>query len=302
MKRNDYLNDSHVKRFLEWMGPHLHPESKLAHGYALPGSAQLHFANLADAYERYDWDFSFLRLDGSRCAGRTFAENAAVLDELQGRLRGALDAQLDAAARDRAARDAAVEVMRWGGVVPHNVPWLHANEHGLAASLARVRAALECDDDAADLGSDLRFNAGMTKVYSLLLDHFVIYDSRVAAALAWFVARWAREQKLEAVPAMLTFPCMPAKEDARTARRRKVRNPWTGKSGFPLLGSRPYAHAKWNLRASWIIRALLETHPGTVFGVGTAACRRLEAALFMWGYDLTPPPTSGADPLALRAA
>lgn len=94
---------------------------------------------------------------------------------------------------------------------------------------------------------------------------------------------------------------MPAKEDAKAARR-KLRNPWTGAAGFPALRSHPQTHAKWNLRASWIVRALLEAHPGTVFGSGTAASRRLEAALFMWGYDLTDPAAGDDPPELLQAA
>lgn len=293
MIRQDYLDDGHVKRFIVWMGQHLQTGSRLGHGYARPGLAPLHFANLAAAFELYEWDFSFYRIDGSRCAGSSFAENAAVLGELQQKLRSA-----EARGADAAIRDAAIEVVRWGGVAPRNEDWLRANGGGLAACLARVSTALAQDDDAVDLGKDLRFNAGMTKVYSLLLDHFVIYDSRVAGALAWFVAAWAGEGP---VPDTLRFPCMAAKEDPGAARR-KLRNPRPGRGGFPLLGARPRAHAKWNLRASWIIRALLEAHPGTVFGSGTAASRRLEAALFMWGYDLRAPTAAGADPLVLRAA
>jgi hypothetical protein len=286
MNKQEYLNDEHVKSFIAWMGQQLHAASRLGHGYVRPGSAPLHFANLAAAFDGYDWEFSFLRIDGRRCAGRSFAENAAVLDGLQQRLRDAVAAHDDAM-----ACDAAVEVMRWGGVAPRNEAWLRANENGV-------------DDDRADLGPGLRFNAGMTKVYSLLLDHFVIYDSRVAGALAWFAAAWVAEQGARRIPDSLRFPCMPAKEDAK-ARRRKLRNPWTGENGFPTLGSRPHVHARWNLRASWIVRALLELDPGTVFGSGTAGSRRLEAALFMWGYDLTPPtpqaPGSTA-PALLRAA
>lgn len=283
MNKQDYLNDTHVKPFLVWMGQQLQASSRRGHGYARPGAAPLEFANLGAAFECYDWGFSFQRLDGRRCAGRSFAENAAVLDDLQQRLRHAIAAKDDAA-----ACEAAVEVMRWGGVAPHNEAWLRANQDTLAGCLARVGAALALDDDAADLGPGLRFNAGMTKVYSLLLDYFVIYDSRVAGALAWFVAAWAAEQGAQRIPDALRFPCMPAKEDAKAARR-KLRNPWAGKAGFPTLGSRPYTHAKWNLRASWIVRALLEADPGTMFGAGAAASRKLEAALFMWGYDLTTP-------------
>ncbi|MFN3788817.1 hypothetical protein [Massilia sp.] len=295
MKRTPYLADPDVLSFVEWMGQHLQAGSRLGHGYARPGLPPLCFGNLASALELYEWAFSFRRIDGRRCAGRSFAENAAVLDELQLLLRRAV-----AGGSDADVRDAAIEVMRWGGVAPRNEEWLRANVGGLAATLSLVRTALAQDDDAADLGATLRFNAGMTKVYSLLLDNFVIYDSRVAAALAWFVSAWSGKRE---IPASLRFPCMAAKEDPKAARR-KMRNPRPGRNGFPLLGSRPHVHAKWNLRASWILRALLEANPGTAFGAGPAGSRRLEAALFMWGYDLT---AAGggldrADPLALQAA
>jgi hypothetical protein len=290
MKQQDYLRDPHVAAFLAWMGHELQADARRPHGYSRPGSPPLEFAKLGAAFDQYDWDFSFLRIDGRRCSGRSFAENAAVLGELQGRLRQAVAAEDDAA-----ACDAAVEVVRWGGVAPRNEEWLRANGAGLAKLLARVRTALESDEHLFErgkaklrLGADLRFNAGMTKVYSLLLDHFVIYDSRVAGALAWFVAAWARRQGLPSIPASLKFPCMPAKE-APGAARRKLRTPWIGADGFPDLRNRPYLHAEWNRYASWIIRALLEAHPCTVFGTGSEGSRRMEAALFMWGYDLTPP-------------
>jgi len=98
--------------------------------------------------------------------------------------------------------------MRWGEVAPRNEAWLRANEDGLAKCLARIAAALARDNDRADFGPGLRYNAGMTKVYSLLLDHFVIYDSRVAGALAWFAAAWATEHGSRRIPGSLRFPCM----------------------------------------------------------------------------------------------
>lgn len=282
MDKGSYLRDPQVRSFVGWMGQHLQAGSGLGHGYARPGQAPLRFANLASAFALYEWDFSFTRIDASRCAGSSFDENAAVLARLQERLRSAMREGDDAA-----VCDAAVEVVRWGGVAPRNEEWLRANQAGLAARLARVGALLAQDDDDAGFGPDLRFNAGMTKVYSLLLDHFVIYDSRVAAALAWFVLAWANELGLGSIPVSLKLPCMAAKEGPN-ALRRKLRNPLRGESGFPLLANRARLHAQWNLRASWIVRELLEANPDTVFGAGSAGSRRLEAALFMWGYDLTP--------------
>ncbi|MGO4478237.1 hypothetical protein AB4Z32_18485 [Massilia sp. 2TAF26] len=283
MKKHEYLRDPEVAAFVEWMGANLGADSTRGHGYVLPREQRLWFRNLADAFALYAWRFNFLRLDGRRCSGMSFAESKAVLDVLQAQLRTALEAGDDAL-----VRDAAVEVVRWGGVAPHNEEWLRVNKNGLAALIGRVRVAIGQQDDAADFCPGLRFNAGMTKVYSLLVDYFVIYDSRVAAALAWFVAAWATETGRGVVPALLQFVCMDAKE-APNAARRKLRNPRTDTLQFPPLRNDPYAHMRWNLRASWIVEQLLQTQRGTPFGTGPDASRKLEAALFMWGYDLAEP-------------
>jgi hypothetical protein len=280
MNKENYLRDPAVASFIDWMGLNLQAESQRGHGYSRPGQGPLRFRNLADAFDQYEWEFNFKRIDGQRCSGRTFAESEAVLGDLQRQLRTALTA-----GNDGMVCNAAVEVVRWGGVARRNEEWLQANERGLAKLLAEVKAAIETQDDAADFGSKLRFNAGMTKVYSLLLDHFVIYDSRVAGALAWFVVAWAREQGLDAIPPALQFACMSANEGPNVAQP-KCRNPRTETLYFPLLANRPYTHVKWNLRASWIVERLLETHRDTRFGSGPDASRKLEAALFMWGYDL----------------
>lgn len=64
----------------------------------------------------------------------------------------------------------------------------------LAVNLRAALATLTDDSVHFDRGpADLRSNAGLTKVYSLVLDDFIIYDSRVAAALAWLVMIWGRE-------------------------------------------------------------------------------------------------------------
>lgn len=161
MKKHEYLRDPEVAAFVEWMGANLGADSTRGHGYVLPREQRLWFRNLADAFALYAWRFNFLRLDGRRCSGMSFAESKAVLDVLQAQLRTALEAGDDAL-----VRDAAVEVVRWGGVAPHNEEWLRVNKNGLAALIGRVRVAIGQQDDAADFCPGLRFNAGMTKVYS----------------------------------------------------------------------------------------------------------------------------------------
>ena len=127
----------------------------------------------------------------------------------------------------------------------------------------------------------------MTKVYSLLVPNFIIYDSRVAAALAWLVTKWCKHVSKRSVPDLLAFPCMPAK-DGDNPRIRKSRNPSCGDWFFPRMNGNVRRHAQWNLRASWVLRECLNLSSGTEFHKCPPPndLRALEAALFMLGYDL----------------
>ena len=96
----------------------------------------------------------------------------------------------------------------------------------------------------------------MTKVYSLLLKDFVIYDSRVAAALAWLVLLWQISSRPGSqLHPELSFQCLKAKEykSKKNPKHPKLRNPDSFQ--FSNLAANPYAHAKWNLRANWILTA-----------------------------------------------
>ncbi len=139
-----------------------------------------------------------------------------------------------------------------------------------------------CLTDDELKGFDLRFNAGLSKVYSLLLDDFVIYDSRVAAALGWLVVRYCHAHQLSAVPGTLAFPWSSGREAASVSDAKR-RDPSDGKYQFPRLGD-ARLHARWNLRASWLIQALAARLPD--FCNLPDGIRALESSLFMWGYDL----------------
>lgn len=109
----------------------------------------------------------------------------------------------------------------------------------------------------------LRFNSGMTKVYSLLCDNFVIYDSRVAAALGWAIVKYCQLHGLATVPELLCFPWAAAKEGLGADRKRLMQ----------AVLDHPNAR---------------ESHFHTVEAPNNPL-RALEAAFFMIGYDLGEP-------------
>ena len=140
---------------------------------------------------------------------------------------------------------------------------------------------MSADDHDLNEFGDRRFNSGMTKVYSLLLENFIIYDSRVAAALAWLVWQWCRSRDPAVpLPPLLAFACP-------TARGGGIRNP--DEAAFPYLNVKPREHAKWNLRANWILQEAftLPNSGKTSIAPGNFnSLREVEAALFTMGSDL----------------
>lgn len=279
VKKSSYLGITVVQQFAAWFSQNLDSET-FAHSYHNRRSGFWQCKSLYDAYLRYQWHHR---------AGDSFAHSAATLASLSCALHAALASPID----NQAARSAAADVMIWGGVVAGNVRWLNANED-LASDLLAVQAALNTQDTANVVLTDreLRFNAGMTKVYSLLCKGLVIYDGRVAATLGLAVRKFCEANELTSVPEELRFPWAPAKSTPNHPAP-KDRNPSAGALGFPRLTSGPL-HAQWNLKASWLLEAVLLSPAGQTSrfacdpALNTLALqlRAVEAGLFMIGYDL----------------
>jgi hypothetical protein len=164
-----------------------------------------------------------------------------------------------------------------GGVYtkPGNGAWLlknHHQLHGILSGFARDHA--HGDDESKE--ADLRFNSGMTKVYALLLSDFIIYDSRVAAALAWLALDWwttRLKRSAGALPAELKFGCL-----AANGSMAPFRNP--DPTVFPTLWNSPHRHYTWNVRANWVLG---DAHKLAGGSSRFASLREVEAALFQMG-------------------
>lgn len=169
------------------------------------------------------------------------------------------------------------KILAWGGVDnPHRqkrtFDWLDRNSEVLCTKLLDSIRLLR--DDHLSLvrfdGHDLIMNSAITKIVSLAdeEERLVIYDSRVAAALAFFAIRFA-EERGKNVPNELRFA---------VANERR-RNPSTADFPFGrLFGSqRDVCHASMVRLTSTLIQNV----------ASGASPREIEAALFMWGYDIS---------------
>lgn len=128
-------------------------------------------------------------------------------------------------------------------------------------------------------------SAGITKIHSLLGDELVIYDSRVACALAWMVERYCQASGVATVPPELLL-CLPAEKAGKQIERnpvavRKVQflaNP----AKYQIPGGNKQLWSRDMLRASLMLSAVLnglgKRNPQTFL--------EYQLGLFMIGYHL----------------
>ena len=285
MKKSDYLQEDDVKSFTEWLAKRISNEEPISfnnvHGTA--------YKIIANALNSYAWpdkqnnniqnvEITLLPLR----AKANFKDNSKILEQIQSGLRRA--------STDSTYASYATSTMQWGGVANGNNKWIKTNTSGIIERSDEVREFINTNDDDVDAwmkgsnyqNGNLRFNAGFTKVYSLLQDNFVIYDSRVAAALAWLVMVWDASNKPAKVNKdhYLAFGCLPAKEGPN-AEFNKIRNPDAGT--FNKISSSKQ-HLHWNIRASWVLEESIKLAGNNS---QHSDIRDIEAALFMIGYDIS---------------
>jgi hypothetical protein len=153
---------------------------------------------------------------------------------------------------------------------------------------------LHLGGDDSRLSNVWNMNAGFSKVYSLLSDGMIMYDSRVGAALGYLVKLCATQHNWKTIPEELLFPYAPPR-NSLTAVNPLNRDPGSFHGvSFPSFSGRPGLQSIFMLRASWIIDAVIEKVKcieeidlkcGKIL---IPNHRFIEAGLFMIGYDLPP--------------
>jgi hypothetical protein len=225
-------------------------------------------AGLADAVSKYAW------------SGKNFAESKAELDRFAADLQSAIqwDSNSDVCAILRA-------IMHWGGVdnkhrQKRTFEWIERNADGISAKLSNVVDLIKDEQASLDSfdGVNLIMNSTMTKIVSLAdpEQKLVVYDGRVGGALGFFVARFVEEREIHQydLADQLLF----------AVDRVAKRTPDTNRIHFPALfgKTRDRCHAsmvRWASQLIWQVAK--ECH---------ASPREIEAALFMWGYNVAEEP------------
>jgi len=225
---------------------------------------------------------------------KDFEGNMLALSAVSQKIKEAIEGENSPRAH-KLAEAACHEVMKWGfgekrRAYAANMSWAKQQEQALPHVLRMGREALSGDnpDIEAFGGSESshthspRMNAGWTKYYALALPNHIIYDGRVGAALGFLVQRYlASLSHFAGVPEKLQF--LWANGDGG----RTLRDPSTGGHQFGKLYGGCYGSKSWarvNVWANWILSDARDK-AGAEWCAGPDGLRRLEAALFMLGYD-----------------
>jgi len=264
----------------EWVGDRRHsyavPSRGKSSAWSRTVDGRWSAIGLADAVSKYAW------------SGKGFFENKAELDRLASDLQSAIqrNSNRDVCAMLRA-------IMHWGGVdnkhrQKRTFEWIERNADQVSARLSNAvdlikdgRASLDSFD-----GVNLIMNSTMAKIVSLAdpEQKLVTYDGRIGGALGFFVARFAEEREILQydVADQLLF----------AVDREAKRTPQTKRIHFPVLfgKARDRRHAlmvRWASQLIWQVAKECK-----------ASSREIEAALFMWGYNVAEAPEKrGGDPL-----
>ena len=264
MNRSTYLQDSHVRAFIEWAKPLITGERKVIHEWHSRTLGSFSCETIYGAYEKYDWPSS-VNLEACRKQIRDCTMQIRPTAEHNSRF-----------------LSAAIKVMNWGSITRYE------RLEGLGDNVLQtlMDSAQLLDPECADTDNLRGFKymgAGFSKIYALMLDDFPMYDSRVACALTSLVWLFCREEWRDRVSEQLLF-------GVPTEYKAKVdRNPVRLLSGshFRFPNIRPSQFRKYadsNLKAAWLLGELSSRGQFADVPAGRRVMA-LQSALFMIGYQ-----------------
>ena len=253
MNISTYLATQNVAAFTDWATSFVTGKRKLVHSWHSPQLGRFSCQSLWGAYECYNWK------------GQGFEEMVGCLGEYGHVLRNTDD-------RNRFL-STAKEVMKWGGI--NNEKRLsRLGEQALPILRDNARLLDPKRADTDDLKGFQYMGADYSKVYSLMIDGFPMYDSRVACALTSLIWLYCGEKHLVQIPEQLCLGVPPSHGTTID------RNPFE----FPdLRGAQHNKYADSNLKAAWLLGVLADRGEFASLSVDRRVWA-LQSALFMIGY------------------
>jgi hypothetical protein len=183
----------------------------------------------------------------------------------------------------------AIVMLAWGGVLNKNQERLAEMGDGICDYFSRAREILNLSETRLSNHEGIIINAGFTKLYSLILDDFIMYDSRVGAALGLMGRLFAEDKGLVSIPPAIEFSFGSGRVSGEQHRDR--RDPSHGRYRFPRFNGNSKLHLNDNIKASWLLKSVADNTASRFAllpqeGLLDERLTAIQAALFMIGYDV----------------
>lgn len=285
MRRSEYVNDTHVKSFIQWIAQRLDSPGSFSHSFYLKKKRQFwECDSVYSAFDKYSWDFTFYSsMTNKRISGSTFHDTRSVTNAISQHLIEGLKNEDNAT-----CRNCCLDILKWGGVENTNDVKITEMDNSLCKFLISVDKWLRSDRSSdAYYSGKIHINSGFTKIYSLYVEDFIMYDGRVGAALGLLVRMYCEEKNLTYIPKSLIFAWGRGKEGHYVSSSQNRRNPSSDKFVFPELSYSPQKHLECNIRANWLLKeTILRTKSKFNQLPPLVQATALQAALFMIGYSV----------------
>ena len=228
------------------------------------------------ARNRYLWPYSVqcsIENPGFENTGQTFEDSMSVLSYAKD-----LIISNNKLKEESSIKEGTKLILQWGGVYKAgNKKKCNDTNYSLLKDYTEVinkwNDILNNEDFSENDSFHFQSNAGFTKVYSLILKDFIIYDSRVSVAMAYIIDRIFKSK----IPDFLQLYIPPSYIASENQDRRVVNNI------FRSTNSNKGRHFFSNVIANLILKAVLTK---VQENDGNATLRDIESALFMIGYDI----------------
>lgn len=284
MRENEYVESEIVQRFINWLLIRVNQPEKFTHSYVIArGKISWECVSIYTAYKNYIWSFRYTDADGKVVSGVKYEDNQKALKNISLKLKNSI-AQRDNEKCLLACR----EVLDWGGVKKSNYQKIIDMKNERCNYFIKVKENLERDESLDWYRNvDLYMSSGFTKIYSLIVRDFVIYDSRVGAALCYLVRKFCQESGLDMIPEELKFSWGVLRMNTKSKIGENPRNPNEGIYKFPIITNHYNSHLENNIRANWLVKELYRKDVESFGKLDIKdGLRAIEAALFMIGYKI----------------
>ena len=273
MNYNQFINLEDVKNFIEWLPKYIKKISYLEY-YHKKDKRTYKFNSFEDMCYNYTWN-----KEGYQDTIRTTRNFSSELKKAINQKDSGLACKISK------------QILEWGGTTRgNNLPYLeNMVQKDLLIETYKNILLRFGDLETINLSTEdnfikkLKNNSGYVKIYCFLLNNgLVIYDSRVAASIGYFIKIWHEKNNFNSLPQILKIHQMPG--------RMNSKGKFLHKRKYQIFSycSRDEHFTIDSIKTAWIMLKVLKDNKNLFSKSGLLNNRMIDfqMALFIMGYDL----------------